>query len=87
MPEVSDQTRPLIVSRHATRHMPLLTQYHFEQSEDLGLPDFGDKVDMLTFSQILEMDEDETERDFSKPLVMGFFEQAEETFEKMDAAL
>lgn len=42
---------------------------------------------MLTFSQILEMDEDETERDFSKPLVLGFFEQAEETFEKMDAAL
>lgn len=56
------------------------------QTEDVG-PDFGDKVDMLTFSQILEMDEDETERDFSKPLVMGFFEQAEETFEKMDTAL
>lgn len=59
----------------------------FRQTEDSGLPDFGDKVDMLTFSQILEMDEDETERDFSKPLVFGFFDQAEETFEKMDKAL
>lgn len=33
------------------------------------------------------MDEDETEREFSKPLVYNFFEQAEETFEKMDKAL
>ena len=51
------------------------------------MPDFGDNVDMPTFSQILEMDEDESDRDFSKPLVLGFFEQAEETFVKMDDAL
>lgn len=51
------------------------------------MPDLGDAVDMSTFSQILEMDEDENEREFSKPLVFGFFEQAEETFEKMDKAL
>ncbi|KAH8839767.1 hypothetical protein MCOR03_007082 [Pyricularia oryzae] len=51
------------------------------------MPDFGAHVDSTTFEQILEMDEDEAERDFSKPLVMGFFEQAEETFEKMDKAL
>lgn len=42
---------------------------------------------MPTFSQILEMDEDEAEREFSKPLVLNFFEQAEETFEKMEKAL
>lgn len=52
-----------------------------------ALPDFGDHVDMGTFSQILEMDEDEIEREFSKPLVLNFFEQVEETFEKMDTAL
>jgi len=46
---------------------------------------FGDHVDLLTFSQILEMDEDS--HDFSKPLVNNFFDQAEETFEQMDAAL
>lgn len=56
-------------------------------NEDSTLPDFGDSVDMQTFSQILEMDEDEAEREFSKPLVVNFFEQAQETFEKMDKAL
>lgn len=38
-------------------------------------------------NQILEMDEDEDERDFSKPIVYDFFTQAEEKFEEMDAAL
>lgn len=49
--------------------------------------DFGDSVDLSTFSQILEMDDSEEEREFSKPLVLNFFEQAEETFAKMDNAL
>ncbi|KAH6622815.1 signal transduction histidine kinase [Chaetomium tenue] len=48
---------------------------------------FGDHVDDATFSQILEMDESEADRDFSKPLVYGFFEQATETFQKIEAAL
>ncbi|KAL1884311.1 hypothetical protein VTK73DRAFT_5 [Phialemonium thermophilum] len=52
-----------------------------------SMPDFGDNVDVGTFSQILEMDESEDERDFSKPLVLNFFDQARETFEKMDKAL
>jgi osomolarity two-component system, phosphorelay intermediate protein YPD1 len=52
-----------------------------------SMPDFGDNVDVATFSQILEMDEDDSERDFSKPLVFGFFEQATETFDKMESAL
>jgi osomolarity two-component system phosphorelay intermediate protein YPD1 len=51
------------------------------------MPDFGDNVDVSTFNQILEMDDDESDRDFSKPLVFNFFEQAEETFDKMDKAL
>ncbi|KAL8366024.1 hypothetical protein RB595_004689 [Gaeumannomyces hyphopodioides] len=49
--------------------------------------DLGDGVDRATFDQILEMDESEDDREFSKPLVFGFFEQAAETFDKMDIAL
>ena len=33
------------------------------------------------------MDDDEDDREFSKEIVYGFFEQAEATFEKMDDAL
>jgi osomolarity two-component system phosphorelay intermediate protein YPD1 len=44
-------------------------------------------IDTATFEQILEMDDDEEERDFSKSIVYGFFEQAEQTFKKMDASL
>ncbi|KAK4189905.1 signal transduction histidine kinase [Podospora australis] len=51
------------------------------------MPDFGDHVDNGIFSQILEMDDSEADRDFSMPLVLNFFEQAEETFVKMDKAL
>ncbi|KAL8726843.1 MAG: hypothetical protein Q9166_006459 [cf. Caloplaca sp. 2 TL-2023] len=52
-----------------------------------GLPDFGDNIELMTFEQILEMDDDEEERDFSKSIVFGFFEQAENTFKNMDASL
>jgi hypothetical protein len=34
--------------------------------------------------QILEMDDDEEEREFSKSIVYDFFSQAEQTFQKMD---
>lgn len=33
------------------------------------------------------MDEDDPTREFSTSIVEGFFEQAQETFEKMDTAL
>ena len=52
-----------------------------------NLPDLGDAIDTVTFGQILEMDESEDDRDFSSSIVFGFFEQAEETFTKMDEAL
>ncbi|CAG8958316.1 hypothetical protein HYFRA_00000672 [Hymenoscyphus fraxineus] len=60
-----------------------------ERSEEgsVGLPDLGDSIDAATFEQILEMDDDEDEREFSKSIVFGFFEQAEQTFTKMDDAL
>ncbi|KAJ9649232.1 Phosphorelay intermediate protein [Coniosporium apollinis] len=59
------------------------------QSEEgsTGLPEAGDAIDTATFEQILEMDEDEDEREFSKSIVFDFFQQAEATFDKMDAAL
>lgn len=53
----------------------------------VSMADFGDSVDMAAFSQILEMDEDEEVREFSKPLVMNWLEQAEETFQKITEAI
>ena len=64
----------------------VLTLFQSENGST-GLPDCGDSIDPLTFEQILEMDDDEDERDFSKSIVYGFFDQAEATFRKMDSAL
>ncbi|KAI4717724.1 hypothetical protein E4T48_06081 [Aureobasidium sp. EXF-10727] len=50
----------------------------------IGLSDFGDNIDVATFEQILEMDDDEDERDFSRSIVFDFFQQADSTFDKMD---
>jgi osomolarity two-component system phosphorelay intermediate protein YPD1 len=50
------------------------------------LADYADILDPSTFEQILEMDDD-AEREFSKGIVVGFFEQAETTFERMEKAL
>ncbi|QSZ32855.1 hypothetical protein DSL72_002435 [Monilinia vaccinii-corymbosi] len=60
-----------------------------ERSDDgsVGPPDLGDNIDAATFEQILEMDDDEEDREFSRSIVFGFFEQAEQTFTKMDDAL
>lgn len=41
----------------------------------------------MTFEQILEMDDDEDDREFSKGIVYGFFEQAETTFKQMEVSL
>jgi len=43
-------------------------------------------IETATFEQILEMDDSEDDRDFSKSIVYDFFTQAEETFEKLDRA-
>jgi osomolarity two-component system, phosphorelay intermediate protein YPD1 len=50
----------------------------------MSIPGAGDSIDALTFEQILEMDEDEDEREFSKSIVYDFFTQADSTFVKMD---
>jgi len=47
----------------------------------------GPNIDEATFEQILEMDDDEDDREFSRSIVFGFFEQAETTFKEMEDAL
>jgi len=53
----------------------------------MSIPGAEDQIDPATFEQILEMDDDEDEREFSKSIVYDFFGQAETTFKKMDAEL
>ncbi|KAJ6171387.1 hypothetical protein N7470_000454 [Penicillium chermesinum] len=55
-------------------------------SEPPKLSDVKDLIDESTFDQILEMDDDE-DRDFSKGIVYGFFDQVESTFQKMKDAI
>jgi len=50
-------------------------------------PIYGDEIDRSTFEQILEMDDDENEREFSRSIVYDFFDQADSTFVKMDEAV
>lgn len=47
----------------------------------------GEYIDWSIFSQILEMDEDPEEREFSTSIVSNYFEQAENTFDQMQTAL
>ncbi|KAH8168896.1 hpt domain-containing protein [Sarocladium implicatum] len=48
--------------------------------------DLSEVLDMNTFEQILEMDEPD-DNEFSSSIVLGFLDQAEETFTSMDQAL
>ncbi|EXK26094.1 osomolarity two-component system, phosphorelay intermediate protein YPD1 [Fusarium oxysporum f. sp. melonis 26406] len=50
-------------------------------------PDAQDFVDMNIFEQILELDDEGPDREFSKELVFGFFEQAENTFDEIGHSL
>lgn len=60
----------------------------FCQGETIpGLPECGDSIDAATFGQILEMDDDEDDREFSKEIVLGFLDQAVNTFGEMDNGL
>jgi len=59
-----------------------------ERSDDGGsVVDFGDVIDQTTFEQILEMDDEDSDREFSRGIVFGFFDQAETTFTQMENAL
>src|SRR4051812_23950433 len=56
-----------------------------EQADDFDVDfDFGGNVDMDNFAQVLDMDDDEDSREFSRSIVFGFFAQAVDTFADMD---
>lgn len=57
------------------------------EQNSTALPECGDSIDAATFEQILEMDDDEEEREFSRSIVFDFFQQARSTFDKMDTAV
>lgn len=42
---------------------------------------------MSTFEQILDMDDEEEDKEFSRGIVLGFLDQAEQTFDKMDESM
>ncbi|KAK3647727.1 Phosphorelay intermediate protein [Elasticomyces elasticus] len=90
-------TRPGLERNMATTHSAASVKSVYStgtdgsivQSEDgsAGALDLGADIDAATFEQILEMDDDEEEREFSRSIVYDFFTQAEGTFQKMDSNL
>ncbi|KAI9707831.1 MAG: hypothetical protein M1820_004436 [Bogoriella megaspora] len=64
--------------------MPGATSEDQSEEGSTTFAEFGDSIDTTTFEQVLEMDDDEDEREFSKSIVYDFFVQAESTFQKMD---
>lgn len=65
----------------------LLTRSKNGDEGIMSIPGASDSIDAATFEQILEMDDDEEEREFSRSIVYDFFSQAESTFVKMDTNL
>lgn len=57
-----------------------------EDNDDSKVVNIDDLIDMNTFDQLLDMD-DEDDHEFSYSIVQDYFKQAEVTFEDMDAAL
>jgi len=55
--------------------------------DDPKMPGASDGIDPATFEQILEMDDETEEREFSRSIVFGFFDQVGDTFENMDIAI
>lgn len=76
------------ISRTDETPVPTLADRKHQPAEQgpPKLSDFGDRMDQSTFEQILEMDDDD-DKEFSKSIVYGFFEQADNTFKKMEDAL
>ncbi|KAM5440507.1 Phosphorelay intermediate protein [Microsporum canis] len=51
-----------------------------------SLEEYG-ALDVTTFEQILEMDDEDEDREFSRSIVYSFFDQAEATFFQMESAI
>ena len=78
----NDSLLPSVAERESAE---CLLTLDYTQAEEF---DFGDNVDIATFEQILDMDEGEEDdgHEFSKSIVFGFLEQADQTFAKMENA-
>ena len=63
-----------------------ITDQMDKHDKDKTIVTMEDLIDTNTFDQLLDMD-DEEDHEFSYSLVVNYFEQAEETFKDMDAAL
>jgi osomolarity two-component system phosphorelay intermediate protein YPD1 len=50
-------------------------------------PEQGEPIDLETFSQILDLDEDDDEREFSRQMAWAYFSQVGDTFKEMDKYL
>jgi|TARA_R110002003_G_scaffold191_18_gene14839 osomolarity two-component system phosphorelay intermediate protein YPD1 len=73
--------------RAARPHIPANSTRQNGGEGIMLIPGAEDSIDPATFEQILEMDEDEVDREFSKSIVFDFFGQADSTFAKMDKTL
>jgi len=60
---------------------------HGDEHASLSLYERKDVIDLSTFEQILEMDDDEDDREFSKSIVYDFFTQADNTFTSLRSCL
>ncbi|KAI1998370.1 Phosphorelay intermediate protein, partial [Ophidiomyces ophidiicola] len=71
----------------SSKMAPSTTSATEEPLDELALKLVGreELLDKTAFDQILEMDDD-ADRDFSRGIVYGFFDQAEATFVKMENA-
>ncbi|KAH0614583.1 uncharacterized protein H6S33_000219 [Morchella sextelata] len=81
------ENNAVVEDRERERDRPPTNTVSIKQEEEELVVDISDIpeeiIDRATFDQILEMDDDD-ERDFSKTIVFGFFEQAEDTFKQME---
>ncbi|KAK0529194.1 Phosphorelay intermediate protein [Tilletia horrida] len=93
----SSSSSPSSAPSSASKTTPVSTQQDDAEAEaNFASADFtpGDiqgldpsVIDGDIFAQLLEMDDDEEDHEFSKGIVWNYFDQAEVTFAKMDDAL
>ncbi|KAI0917473.1 hypothetical protein AcW1_007335 [Taiwanofungus camphoratus] len=78
---------PIAPSREATPAAAVLSRAGTEEPPDEASdePDPSSTIDMETFHQILDLDEDDT-HDFSRGMAWAYFSQASSTFTEMDEA-
>lgn len=82
IPDVHIQPSPV---HEQTKSLPSSSYYDIDSDEDTAF-DYGDAVDPETFEQILEMDEDD-ERDFSRCIILDFFESVETSMVELHSAM